>query len=331
VKHYRIKNFERFQHYKKDAGKPAWIKLYRDLWNDREFYGLTDSAKLFFIGLLTVASESTDNRISNDREWLAHRLGLSRRAINFAPLIAAGFLIEDGDCSGESNDSKDLGQQQSRASLEPAYANSTSEKIREEKIREEAESHTALNRIPGEKKDPDPASSSSTASSSKGALVLSGEPDRTGEKPVGNRPGPRRILPADFTLTREMSDYAFEHGRRPRALFEDFCDHWRSKGEVRRDWEAAFRLWVRRAAERKEHRLAPGAGRPGGKRKLMAGDRLLRFVADDNGDWKQIAVERPQVGSSEGVVVAPKGEPAHAVSPCPAIDAAFAELARQKG
>lgn len=43
---YKIKNWERFQHYKNMGGHPAWIKLYLNLLNDLEWHRLSgDSAK----------------------------------------------------------------------------------------------------------------------------------------------------------------------------------------------------------------------------------------------------------------------------------------------
>src|SRR5262249_13633306 len=43
----RIRNFERFQHYK--DRRPPWIKLYRDLWGDPRFFALSEENRYMLI------------------------------------------------------------------------------------------------------------------------------------------------------------------------------------------------------------------------------------------------------------------------------------------
>ncbi len=69
--YFRIRNFERFQHYK--DRNPPWIKLYGALWRDRAFFRLPDAAKAHLIGLFALAAR-LENRIPDDPEWLAHEL-----------------------------------------------------------------------------------------------------------------------------------------------------------------------------------------------------------------------------------------------------------------
>jgi hypothetical protein len=52
----RIKGWEKFQHYKNR--KPPWIKLYRDLIDDMEFYSLSGDAAKTLILLWVIASEA---------------------------------------------------------------------------------------------------------------------------------------------------------------------------------------------------------------------------------------------------------------------------------
>ena len=92
MRYLKVRNFERFQHYK--ARKPPWVKLYRDIWSDRQFFRLKPESKLFLIGLFTIASH-TDNEIPDDPEWLAEELHLPIKLIDVSPLIAAGFLSEE--------------------------------------------------------------------------------------------------------------------------------------------------------------------------------------------------------------------------------------------
>src|SRR5579863_4362098 len=88
---FRIRNFERFQHYK--DRNPPWIRLYGGLWRDREFFRLPDAIKAHLIGLFALAAR-LDNRIPEDPQWLAHELCASE-PIDFEALLASGFLVPD--------------------------------------------------------------------------------------------------------------------------------------------------------------------------------------------------------------------------------------------
>jgi hypothetical protein len=55
-------------------------------------------------------------------------------------------------------------------------------------------------------------------------------------------------LPDEFALTTERSEYASTHGLSPSETFDAFCDYWRAANGangIKRDWDAAWRTWVR--------------------------------------------------------------------------------------
>lgn len=85
-----IKNFEKYQHFKK--ANPPWIKLYRSMFTDLEFMRLSISCKYLYIGLVILASEGS-NRVPNDLHFISHRLSINSSEINLKPLYKAGFLI----------------------------------------------------------------------------------------------------------------------------------------------------------------------------------------------------------------------------------------------
>lgn len=338
---YRIKNIEVYQHYKLERGKPRWIKLYVEIWQDRQFFRLPDTAKLLFIGLLTIASQN-GGQVPDDPEWIAHQLGM-QASVDFEPLVAAGFLIPD--CTLECTPASTL--ESSSRSLSPEIEAET-EREAEKEAKAETEGRVthsgpaqqtgldpAISTIEGDLQQPQmpvgatvvlqrARAEAPVAATAPGTLVLSGEPDRRGEKPKGNRPGARRALPADFTLTRELAEYAFEHARRPRALFEHFCDYWRANGKAQRDWEAVFRNWVRSSVERKQHPLPVGAGKPGAEKKVLLGGRLVRFRADDNCEWRQIsAIAESPPSPTPNAVPYPVADPA--------LDQAVQQAARSMG
>ena len=72
-----IKNWNKFQHYHTGRGTPPWIKLYRDLLNDRHWFALEPEAAKFLISCWLVAAEN--NGELPDIETLAFRLRLASK------------------------------------------------------------------------------------------------------------------------------------------------------------------------------------------------------------------------------------------------------------
>lgn len=91
----RIKNWEKFQHYKDRA--PPWIKLHRELLDDYEFSRLQDASKAHLMLIWMLASQ-LDNRIPNDQEWIAKKIGATGK-IDIKSLIDLGFLYVEDDAS----------------------------------------------------------------------------------------------------------------------------------------------------------------------------------------------------------------------------------------
>lgn len=91
-----VKNFEQYQHYK--DRKPPWIKLYNDVLDDYAFEVLPDASKAHLMLIWLLASR-TDNRIPNDPEWIARKIGATG-PVDIAGLISAGFLAESDGLPG---------------------------------------------------------------------------------------------------------------------------------------------------------------------------------------------------------------------------------------
>lgn len=69
-------------------------------------------------------------------------------------------------------------------------------------------------------------------------------------------------LPDDWQPSQELIDYATERNLDPQREAEDFRDYWHSKpgaGGVKLDWNATWRTWCRRSADRQQQRF-PGTG-----------------------------------------------------------------------
>jgi len=88
---FRVKNFEKFQHYKDRA--PPWIKLYNELLDDYEFGLLPDASKMHLVAIWLLASRS-ENKIPFDPAWVGKRINATEK-VNLSLLEAKGFLVVD--------------------------------------------------------------------------------------------------------------------------------------------------------------------------------------------------------------------------------------------
>jgi hypothetical protein len=77
---YQIKNWSQFQHYKSGRGAPPWIKLYRDLLNDPEWFDLPSDAAKFLVSCWILAAE-TDGMLPASKT-IAFRLRLDSKQVD---------------------------------------------------------------------------------------------------------------------------------------------------------------------------------------------------------------------------------------------------------
>jgi len=97
---YRIKNWDKFQHYKTGRGAPPWIKLYRDLLNDREWFSLAPEAAKFLISCWLLAAEN--DGCLPDIDTLAFRLRLaSKETVKLLSLCNSWIINDDSTLLAE--------------------------------------------------------------------------------------------------------------------------------------------------------------------------------------------------------------------------------------
>jgi hypothetical protein len=89
------KNWASHQHYKNRL--PPWIKLHRELLNDRDFMCLPLASKAIAPLLWLLASESETGQFSGDIQELSFRLRMTEKEIEegLKPLINKGFFVGD--------------------------------------------------------------------------------------------------------------------------------------------------------------------------------------------------------------------------------------------
>jgi hypothetical protein len=92
VQQLRVRNWERFQHYKKR--RPPWIKFYDDLLDDEEIIAMPKEARLLYPLVLLVAARK-NNRFPNNPVWLAAELALPLADVRkgLGALVASGHLL----------------------------------------------------------------------------------------------------------------------------------------------------------------------------------------------------------------------------------------------
>jgi hypothetical protein len=99
---FKVKNFERFQHYKDRA--PPWIKLYNETLENYEFGSLKDSTKGQLIGIWLLASRM-DNKLPFDPKWIASKINATD-PVDLETLFDSGFILDhaEGDPVGKRED-----------------------------------------------------------------------------------------------------------------------------------------------------------------------------------------------------------------------------------
>ena len=87
------KNWSTFQHYKDRC--PPWIKLHRDLLNNREFMRLPIASRAIAPMLWLLASESKDGVFDGSLDELVFRLHITEKEYKdgIKPLIDKGFFV----------------------------------------------------------------------------------------------------------------------------------------------------------------------------------------------------------------------------------------------
>lgn len=96
MRYLKIKNFEKFQHYK--GRRPLWIKLYNALLDDFAYARLQDASKAHLVGLWLLASR-TDNLIPYDLPFIAQTIRATT-ALDVDELVSSGFIGVYDDASG---------------------------------------------------------------------------------------------------------------------------------------------------------------------------------------------------------------------------------------
>lgn len=91
------KNWSHFQHYKDRC--PPWIKLHRDLLNNRDFMRLPIASKALAPMLWLLASESKDGSFDGSLDELVFRLHITEKEYHdgIKPLIDKGFFVSDSE------------------------------------------------------------------------------------------------------------------------------------------------------------------------------------------------------------------------------------------
>ena len=89
MEYIKVKKWGTFQHYKNR--NPPWIKFHTSLLDDYEFQCLPDGAKWQLLLIWLVAAR-LDNRIPDDKKWLASLLHVAPDDLEIDLLLSRGWL-----------------------------------------------------------------------------------------------------------------------------------------------------------------------------------------------------------------------------------------------
>ena len=84
----RIKNWEKYQHYK--DRNPPWIKLHYDIINSQDWIMLSDASRVLMIASMLLASRNNGD-IPESHEYIKKACHLTK--VDFNPLIKCGFIV----------------------------------------------------------------------------------------------------------------------------------------------------------------------------------------------------------------------------------------------
>ncbi len=85
----RVKNWEKFQHYK--DRNPPWIKLHYEMMTSEDWVMLSDASKLLAVVCMMIASRN-DGHVRNDPAYIK-RVAYLEKLPDLKPLIKSGFLM----------------------------------------------------------------------------------------------------------------------------------------------------------------------------------------------------------------------------------------------
>lgn len=88
VKHFTVKNWQRFQHYK--DRNPPWIKLHFELLSSETWVMLDDASRVLAVACMLIASRN-EGMVPNNPDYVKRVAYLNTKP-NFKPLIECGFL-----------------------------------------------------------------------------------------------------------------------------------------------------------------------------------------------------------------------------------------------
>lgn len=261
--YFRIRNFERFQHYK--DRNPPWIRLYGALWRDRAFFRLPDALKAHLIGLFALAAR-LDNRIPDDPEWLAHELCASER-IDLAALVASGFLVPEHHASAAV------------APCEPAVPASVS--VSDSDLNSGQGNLPFKDRgEPGSGSNDDSGIEPEVSKSDAGSRDAFHHVDPLGERRTAKQAETK--WPAGFALDEEMHGFALALGIDPAPEFEAWRDDCAAHDRRYANWRAAWRSRCRNALRFGGRNAARARGSPG-ESAMNVALRRLREASEREG------------------------------------------------
>lgn len=137
MEYLKVRNWERWQSYRKDRGPPPWIKLHTRLMHDPQWRGLSDAQRGQLVQLWLLAADR-NGLIPADPILCKNLAGLARKP-DITAYINAGFLHEFCTGSEEFVQTSEIQSQEDQGLNSNLDANMTHQRERERRIDKEGE------------------------------------------------------------------------------------------------------------------------------------------------------------------------------------------------
>ena len=282
----RIRNWDKWQSYRRDRPSPPWIKVYRALLRDPNFIVLTDAQKFHWVGLFLLASER-NGIVSDDPKILQKQL-CSDEEIDVSLFLSLQVLEKTGK-RVRRRDSQMVGV------MAPSGCHFASRATEADTETEEGSLHVVRSQevISSVLVDGGEARTTKTEKNGEAECAAGAAPPKE-QKALsqksskrGSRWSAERVPDAWKAWASQEHGATAEQVRREEAKF---CDYWVAKagqGGVKLDWRATWRNWIRRAAEN-----APRSnGKPSAVDRVREANERWEAEQAIDGDYERVPVD----------------------------------------
>ncbi len=225
----------------------SWVKLDDGFFRNTKVVGISAESRLIYLAGLCYASASlSDGTVPKGAvKILAAEAGVASTAKRIRELVEAGLWVENPD---------------GYAIHDYLEHNSSAEDVRskkdaaKERMQRRRSQNVRANKERTSREVREPDTDTDTELTTTNVVVGPQAPATQDPEPVEEKPKPKRAtqISPDWQVSDHLREWAHGAGYTDADLAQEapkFRDHWLSKGEPRKDWDAGFRMWMANAKQ----------------------------------------------------------------------------------